>query len=132
MAGRHDDTLARLRGLPGFGDWDANELERLALLGDRLEFRPGTCLMRFGVPARQAFLILAGAAARSGPHGVDVLGPGDLVCELEPLTGEPASATVQATDDLTVLVLTATAVLRFRQLRAAALGETGDGVVRWR
>lgn len=132
MAGQQDDTLARLRGLGVFADWGPDELTELARLGDRLAFRDGTYVTRAGVPARQAFLILAGTASRDEAGSTDVLGPGDLVCELEPLTGEPATTTVRAVGELTVLVLTATAVLRFRKLRATAFGGTDDDVVRWR
>jgi CRP-like cAMP-binding protein len=132
MASPHDDTLDRLREIHAFDGWDPDEVEQLARLGDRLDIRDGTCLTRAGVPARQAFLILAGSAMRTGPRAKDVLGPGDLVCELEPLTGEPASATVRAAGELTVLVLTATSLLRFRKLRTAALGETGGDAMRWR
>ncbi len=126
MLGRHEDTLVRLRELSAFDDWGADDLAHLARLGDRLEFRTGTCLTRAGVPARQAFLILDGAAARTRADGTDVLGPGDLVCELEPLTGEPASATVRAASELTVLVLAATAVIRFHKLLGAVLRNPGE------
>lgn len=115
---------AEIRALAALTGWDDAELDRLAELGDRIELGPGTYLTRHGVPSRQAFLLIAGTLTRSRPGESDeVLGPGSITCELEPLTGEPAHATVQAAERVTVLVLSPTAVLRFRRLRAAALGD---------
>jgi CRP-like cAMP-binding protein len=99
-----DDRLARI---PLFSGCSAKDLKRLARASDEVAVEAGTVLTREGELGREVFVILAGAAdvTREGEL-LATLGPGDHVGELSLLDGGPRTATVTATEDTTVLVLT--------------------------
>src|SRR5690606_1532813 len=71
---------------------------------------PGVNLIEEGAPGRGLFVLLAGqvdVSKRDGEHKVllATLGPGDVFGEISLLNEEPASATVTAAAQSTVLVL---------------------------
>ena len=78
----------------------------------RYTFPPGATLIAEGERVHELFLVEAGTAEvtvvdRMGAaHQVNVVGPGDVLGEMSLFTGRPASATVRALEDLSVIVLT--------------------------
>jgi CRP/FNR family cyclic AMP-dependent transcriptional regulator len=97
------DHLTRI---PLFSGCSAKDLQRLARAADELTIPVGTELTREGDFGREAFVILEGSAqvTRDG-EVVAELAEGAHVGELSLLDGGPRSATVTATSDLRVLVL---------------------------
>ena len=89
-----------------------NEQEALARRLERKNFRPGETLLREGDAAGDLYVIISGNAdiVMTGPDGretyINRVGPGTTLGEMSLLTGRPVSATVRATSDLSVLVLT--------------------------
>lgn len=86
-----------------------SELEMTALgeLSTIVELTAGQTFVREGVVGREALIILEGTAAVSrGETVVATVGAGDIVGENALLTGEPRNATLVATSDTKVAVLT--------------------------
>src|SRR4051794_31159818 len=88
--------------------------EDLAWVLERLEhrqFAAGTTVLREGDSPREVYVIEAGAAdifvadRLGGDVPISRVGPGATLGEMSLFTGQPASATVRATTDLDVLVL---------------------------
>lgn len=100
---RFAEQLARL---PLFSACSGRDLQRLAKAADELTVPTGTELTAQGGVGREAFVIVEGTAevTKDGEHAAD-LGPGDHFGELALLDGGPRTATVTATSDMTVLVL---------------------------
>ena len=78
--------------------------------GER-EFSPGEPLMTEGDLGAESYLIVTGAVEvrklhKDGPRTISTLGPGDIVGEMALITHETRSASVVATEDTKVLVLT--------------------------
>lgn len=95
--------------------WDAlpgPAREALRQAGTTAMMRPGTYLMREHTRASQVFVLRAGAVKvwvnRDGESAIlDVLGPGDLVGELEAVDGGIRHANVEALTPVEALVLPA-------------------------
>ncbi|WP_165975914.1 Crp/Fnr family transcriptional regulator [Actinomadura rubrisoli] len=95
--------------------WDAlpaRAREALRRAGTTAMIRPGAFLMREHTRASQVFVLRAGAVrvwvARGGEIAIlDVLGPGDLVGELEAVDGGIRHANVEALTPVEALVLPA-------------------------
>jgi CRP-like cAMP-binding protein len=96
----------QLAGLPLFSACSGRDLQRLARAADELPVASGTELTSQGGVGREAFVILEGTAevSRDGVVAAQ-LGPSDHFGELALLDGGPRTATVTATSDMTVLVL---------------------------
>ncbi|RKS73255.1 CRP-like cAMP-binding protein [Actinomadura pelletieri DSM 43383] len=107
--------------------WDALPVrarEELRRAGAPVVIRPGAFLMREHTRASQVFVLRSGAvrvwADRDGDMAVlDVLGPGDLVGELEAADGGVRHANVEALTRVEALVLPAA---RFRHVLDAHPG----------
>lgn len=82
-------------------------------------FESGTQLLCQGEPARGLYLILSGSVDivdTSAGERIDCDGAGSVMGEMSLLTGQPCSAEVIATSDVTALVLSTDA---YQQLRSA-------------
>jgi CRP-like cAMP-binding protein len=96
----------QLAGLPLFSACSGRDLQRLARAADELKVAAGTELTTQGAVGREAFVVIDGTAevSKDGVAAAE-LGPGDHFGELALLDGGPRTATVTATSDMTVLVL---------------------------
>ncbi len=100
---RLTDHLADISLFAGCSEQD---LKRLVRASDEVSVSTGTTLTTQGEVGREAFVLLSGTAdvVRDGAV-VASLGPGDHVGELSLLDGGPRTATVTATSDVDLLVL---------------------------
>jgi len=95
-----------IAGIPLFSACSKRDLQRLARATDEVEIASGTELTVQGTIGREAFVIISGTAAiiKDGTQVAEV-GPGDHFGELSLLDGGLRTATVTATSDMVVLVL---------------------------
>ena len=95
-----------IAGVPLFSACSKRDLQRLARATDELQVASGTNLTVQGTIGREAFVVVAGSAAVI-KDGVTVaeIGPGDHFGELSLLDGGLRTATVTATSEMVVLVL---------------------------
>ena len=101
------DHLTRI---PLFSGCSRKDVQRLARAADELTIPAGTQLTREGDVGREAFVILDGEAeVTRGGRVLATLSQGDHVGELSLLDGGPRTATVTATTELQVLVLSTAA-----------------------
>lgn len=98
--------LDHLLKVPLFSSCSKKELTKIARATDEVRVEAGTTLMEQGRPGREAFVIVDGTASvRIGGQEVAVLGPGQHVGELALLDGGVRTATVVATSDMDLLVI---------------------------
>ena len=94
-----DALLARYFG------FSPADIEALRGLGGPTDVGAGTTLMLRGSAGRELFFLLEGVVAVD-VNGEEVrLGPGSVIGETAILTGEPRSATVRCTTDVTLLAI---------------------------
>jgi CRP/FNR family cyclic AMP-dependent transcriptional regulator len=95
----------QLSQVPLFGACSRRDLRSIAKLGTHLEIKKGRVLTTEGRPGSEFFLVRTGTArcARNG-RTVATFGPGDFFGETALLTNSPRTATVTATDNMTVVV----------------------------
>jgi CRP-like cAMP-binding protein len=112
---RHPDAkIERLRSVPLFADADKNALKHLASAADEITVPEGQAVIVEGHRHQDGFLILSGTAAVFiGGEKIAEVGEGAMVGELSLFGFGPASATVRATSELSVLSIPAN---RFDQL----------------
>jgi CRP/FNR family cyclic AMP-dependent transcriptional regulator len=96
-----------LKRVPLFAGCSKAELRELAAVADELDLREGRTLVREGQRGREFFVLVDGSVrvSRKGRKLAE-LGPGDFFGEIALLTDTPRTATVTATSDLRVLVVT--------------------------
>lgn len=100
------DYLDHLAQVRLFSSCNSKELAKIARASDELSLPRGKVLMNQGRTGREAFVIVDGQASVDvGGVTVAELGPGDHVGELALLDGGTRTATVTATTDMTVIVL---------------------------
>jgi CRP/FNR family transcriptional regulator, cyclic AMP receptor protein len=93
--------------VPLFATCSKRDLGRIAALVDEIDVPEGRILTRQGDPGWECFVIADGqATATLRGRRAASLGPGDVVGEMSLLDQEPRSATVTATTDMHLLVLT--------------------------
>ncbi len=107
-------TRARWAGLSTLEDGDYARLDTLA---EDVRFRAGDRLVEQNKPLEVLLLVLEGRVSvrreyRGAHIDVTVLGPGELVGEISFVTGDPASASVVAVDEV-----------RCARIRRGALGD---------
>lgn len=103
MANQYAEKLSEL---PLFSSCSKRELARIARAGDEVRVEKGKVLVDQGEMGREAFVILSGeAAVKRNGRKIATLGPGDPVGELALLDRGPRTASVVATTDLSVFVL---------------------------
>jgi CRP/FNR family cyclic AMP-dependent transcriptional regulator len=95
-----------LKSVPLFASCTDRDLARIDKAVDEMSVPPGTVLTRQGDIGREAFIIVSGTATVTR-DGVEVatVGPGVQIGELALLDGGPRTATVTATTDMDLLVL---------------------------
>jgi CRP/FNR family transcriptional regulator, cyclic AMP receptor protein len=125
-----DAKTAWLADHPWWGELSADDLARIAALGDRLDLPAGRLLMHRGQPGVEAAMIVDGevVVSRFG-QVIAWLGPGEIVGELSVLDGVPRNADVRTSSDVQLLVFNASglkealdevAPLRTRVMQLAA------------
>jgi len=107
---KRDGRIELLRKVWLFERCSRKELALLASNTTLLQLRPGTVLAREGDIGREFFVIVSGKAEVSrNAVEIGVLGPGSFAGEMALLEREPRSATVTASEQTEVLVLTSQA-----------------------
>lgn len=102
-----DPQLAALARVGLFQDFSPDELATVAGRTRELAAEVGTELIHQGQAGTDLFLVANGeVAVRVDGHVVDKLHPGDFFGELALLSGEPRNATVVATEQSSLYVLT--------------------------
>jgi CRP/FNR family transcriptional regulator, cyclic AMP receptor protein len=102
-----DAKIELLSNVPLFSACSKRDLRRIAALVDEIDVPEGKVLIRQGEPGWECFVIAEGKAkATVRGSGSSSLGPGDVVGELALLDQGPRSASVTATTDMHLLVLT--------------------------
>ena len=89
------------------------DIERFLLSGwqfQRRRFLPGDIIVKEGEPGSEAFIITSGSCAvykGEGEHRIllNEIGVGDVFGELAVFAGQPRTATVEAKDEVSVMVL---------------------------
>jgi CRP-like cAMP-binding protein len=98
---------ARLKSFSLFSDLSDREREQVARWADEVDVKAGKHLVDQGRFAYEFFIIEEGTAevTHNGDHLAD-LGPGDFFGEIGILEDEPRTASVVATSDMTLIVMT--------------------------
>jgi CRP-like cAMP-binding protein len=106
MFQRHDARVERLAAVSLFASCTQSELRELARITTELDAPAGTVLCREGATGADCFVIVDGEAAVTiaGDH-VCTIGPGGFFGEMALLDGGPRVATVTASSDMRLLVL---------------------------
>lgn len=108
MLRERNPKIRDLQRLKPFEACSKRELEDIARLCDETSVPAGATLTQEGAAGRECFVIVEGeAVVRIREREVARVGPGDIVGEMSLLNREPRSATVVATEPLTVFVMTA-------------------------
>jgi CRP-like cAMP-binding protein len=96
-----------IHSLPLFSDRSRREVDLIASLSDVVDVPAGKVLMREGDRGREFFALVSGSAevTRRGEHLADVA-PGEFFGEIALVARMPRTATVTATADSQVLVMT--------------------------
>lgn len=104
--GSKDSVLEHLAAIPLFSSCSKKQLNEVRGLLDEVSVPAGRVLVKEGSTGYECFIIVSGhAEVRIGDDVISRFGPGDYFGELSLLDKRPRSATVQATTDCTVMVL---------------------------
>jgi CRP-like cAMP-binding protein len=99
---------SKLRTVELFGGLSSRELRRLSTVADEITVPRGTTLIREGSFAHEFVVITDGTAeVRRGEEHLADLGPGDFAGEIGAMRDVTRNATVTATTDMTIVVMTA-------------------------
>jgi CRP/FNR family transcriptional regulator, cyclic AMP receptor protein len=111
---RKNRKIELLKRVPLFAGCSKKELERISMIADEIDFRPGKVLIKEGAPGREFFVLADGSAeiTRKGKR-IDTAGAGDFFGEMALLSDQPRNATVTTTSAVDALVVTASS---FRNL----------------
>ena len=105
---REDAKLGRLAAIPLFAKADRKQLERVAALCTEVRVPAGRTLCTEGEPGVEFFVVEEGEAAVTvGGSDVATLKAGDFFGELALLDGGPRTASVTASTDMQLIVLSA-------------------------
>ena len=101
-----DLKIERLHAVPLFARCDKKELQELASVIDTADVAAGDVLFRQGSVHHEAYIIESGTAeVEVNGEVVAEIPPGEMIGEVALLARGPASATVRATTDMSVLVV---------------------------
>lgn len=96
-----------------FSGIDRAELEKVAKIMEDEDYKRGSAIIKEGEVTRGVYLIISGRATvrkkykhKDGYRDLVVLNPGDAFGEVEFLDIQPAAASVVATEDVKVYMLT--------------------------
>ena len=105
---RKNAKIELLKRVPLFERCSQRELARIADLADELSLPSARTLTAQGAGGFEFIILVEGQAdVVRGVRKVNELGPGDFVCEIALVTGEPPTATVKTRGPSRLLVLTA-------------------------
>lgn len=105
----------RLREVPLFAGLSRKDVDELGRMADEVDARAGEVLARQGDLGHEFFVIETGrATVEQDGRQVNEMGPGDFFGEIALLEEERRTATVTATEDMRLIVMTGPA---FRGLR---------------
>ena len=104
---RKDAKVALIKRIPLFKHCSKKELGQIASIADELDLKDGAMLTREGKGGREFFVIVEGSAdvLKDGKR-VNTVHEGDFIGEISLVTGQPRTASVQATSPVRVLVIT--------------------------
>jgi CRP-like cAMP-binding protein len=107
MARGANAKIDLIKAVPLFEHCSKGELAQIAQIADEIHLRQGKVLITEGERGREFFVIASGEVevTRQGKR-LATLGPGDFVGEMALLSKVPRSATVSATSEVDVLVIT--------------------------
>lgn len=101
-----DPKVDRLHAAPLFASCDKKELDRLAAAIDTLDIADGRALIKQGTVTHEAFIIESGEAdVTIDGELVATIPAGEMVGEIGLLTRSPATATVTAKGEMSVLLI---------------------------
>ena len=102
-----DAKIELLKGVPLFSKLDKKELQDVAQIADEIDLPAGKEMATEGDRGREFFVLLKGAAevTRAGEK-INTMKEGDFFGEIALVTKMPRTATVTATSDVDVLVIT--------------------------
>ncbi len=104
---RKDAKVALIKRIPLFRHCTRKELDEIAAIADELDLKKGAMLTREGKGGREFFVIVEGEAdVLMGGRFVNSVRHGDFLGEIALITGNPRTASVQATTPVRVLVIT--------------------------
>jgi CRP-like cAMP-binding protein len=102
-----DRKVELIRKVPLFSKLSKKGLEDVAHIADELDLPQGKVMAQEGDRGREFFVLLEGGAdVTKGDHRINRLGEGDFFGEIALVTHMPRTASVTATSDVRVLVIT--------------------------
>lgn len=106
MFHKHDARIDQLAEVDLFRGCSQSELREVAKITTEQAVPAGTVLCREGATGHECFIVVEGLATVTiGDDDVDTVGPGGFFGEMALLDGGPRVATVTATSDMRLLVL---------------------------
>jgi CRP/FNR family cyclic AMP-dependent transcriptional regulator len=104
---RRNQKVELIRHAPLFANCSKRELEEIAHLADEIDLNEGKEMTRQGAPGREFFVLLEGEAdVMKDGRAINQLSAGDFFGEIALVSDTPRTATVTATSDVDVLVIT--------------------------
>jgi CRP-like cAMP-binding protein len=102
-----DAKVELLKGVPLFSKLKRKELEDVAHIADEIDLKAGKEMATEGDRGREFFVLLKGEAeVTKGGERINTMREGDFFGEIALVTKMPRTATVTATSDVDVLVIT--------------------------
>jgi CRP-like cAMP-binding protein len=102
-----DAKVELLKRVPLFSKLDKKGLQDVARIADELDLPAGKEMATEGDRGREFFVLLKGeAAVTKGGQSINTMKEGDFFGEIALVTKMPRTATVKATTDVDVLVIT--------------------------
>jgi CRP-like cAMP-binding protein len=102
-----DAKVELLKGVPLFSKLKRKELEDVAHIADEIDLKAGKEMATEGDRGREFFVLLKGEAeVTKGGEKINTMKEGDFFGEIALVTKMPRTASVTATSDVDVLVIT--------------------------
>ena len=102
-----DKKVDIIKKVPLFSRLDKKGLENIARIADELDLPSGKVMAKEGDRGREFFILLSGEAeVTKGDQRINTMRKGDFFGEIALVTKMPRTATVTATTDVRVLVIT--------------------------
>src|SRR5438093_1324920 len=102
-----DGKIELIKKVPLFSKLSKKELEDVAHIADELDLPKGKVMAQEGDQGREFFVLLEGnAEVKKGDQRINTLTDGDFFGEIALVAQVPRTATVTATSDVRVLVIT--------------------------